>query len=273
MTCTLLVEPASRRIAYVARSAADAGPSEIFLANPEGKRQLWNEQLERHPFDEDLPADLHAQNCSRWVLADGRIVPAPPVPGTGQPAPATEQIQKFDDFLPPDLFAESIEFARSIRWRYGWTSTRDKSVEQSMYWHVDFDGKPPSTNVRSVAEKLEPPFIRALWERLSAGPFHGHTLVRCYANGHTYGVAGAPHIDRKQDGFWSLVFYAGEEWQPAWAGETVFFDRTGDICNVSLPRPNRLVVFPSNILHAARGVERFCPALRICFVFKTRAAA
>ena len=142
-----------------------------------------------------------------------------------------------------------------------------------MYWHHDFDGKPPSHNNECVAGQLESPFIRSMWSRLADGPFHGHTLIRCYANGHTFGVAGAPHVDRRQDGYWSLVFYAVPEWQPGWSGETVFFDRTGDILGVSQPRPNRLVVFPSNVLHAARGVERFCPALRVCFVFKTRAPA
>ena len=185
--------------------------------------------------------------------------------------PASLQIQKFDDFLPPDELARSIEFAKSIRWRFGWTSTGSKTVEQSKYWHVDFDGHVDSQNTDSVVDLLTDPFIRDLWQRLAQGPCRGHTPIRCYANGHTYGVPGAPHIDRKQDGYWSLVFYANARWDPAWAGETVFYDRTGDLCHASLPRPNRLVVFPSNIVHAARPVEQHCTSLRMCYVFKTKA--
>jgi SM-20-related protein len=186
--------------------------------------------------------------------------------------PASLHIQKFDDFLPPEDFAQSVLFAKSIRWGFGWVSNNLKAApDQSKYWHVDFDGRVPSNNTKSVIDKVTDPFIQKMWQRLTEGPCRGHTLIRCYANAHTYGVPGSPHTDRREDGYWSFVYYANDRWDPAWAGETVFYDRTGDLCHASLPRPNRLVAFPSNIVHAARPVEQHCTFLRMCYVFKTKA--
>jgi len=105
---------------------------------------------------------------------------------------------------------------------------------------------------------------------LSAGLLRGHRLIRCYANGHTYGCDGAGHTDAKEPHNYTSVYYPHKFWRPDWAGETVFFnpDKT-DIIGCVYPKPNRMVVFDGRIPHVARGVSRICPALRVTLMFKT----
>ncbi|MBI3293220.1 MAG: 2OG-Fe(II) oxygenase [Deltaproteobacteria bacterium] len=65
----------------------------------------------------------------------------------------------------------------------------------------------------------------------------------------------------------SVLYYANATWEPSWGGETLFFDESGDAaCSVS-PKPGRIAIFNSFLLH--RGgipmrnapVERFVVAI------------
>jgi SM-20-related protein len=49
----------------------------------------------------------------------------------------------------------------------------------------------------------------------------------------------------------------------------LFFNELGDdvLCAV-YPKPNRLVSFPGEIPHVARGISHMCPLLRITLMFK-----
>ena len=102
--------------------------------------------------------------------------------------------------------------------------------------------------------------------------FRATRLIRCYANGTTYGSDGTIHIDSKSDRGFTSVYYSHPAWYPRWAGETVIFnDDKSDIVASVYPKPNRLVVFAGNAPHVARGVSRTCPVLRVTLMFKTLA--
>lgn len=157
-------------------------------------------------------------------------------------------------------------------WKFGWKS---RSTEDAFsFWHRHFAGY---INIAEEANAYdcEPeiadfPLIHDLWFYLSSGPLAGHRLIRCYANGHTYGSDGTVHVDTKLAGSYTSVYYPHRVWSPDWGGETVFFneDRT-DIIACVYPKPNRLVVFDGRIPHVARGVSRLCPVLRVTLMFKT----
>jgi len=178
------------------------------------------------------------------------------------------QLLRFDDFLPEQQVRAVVDDARILSWQFGWKSNLGRN---GSHWHVDLDGGTRTENDASVEHELTHDIARVLWARASAGPMRGHTLIRAYANAHTFGISGNAHMDRRDDGYWSLVYYAVREWRPQWCGETVFLDHTGDIAWSCLPRPNRAIVFPANVMHAARAVDRECHELRVCIVFKTRA--
>ena len=111
------------------------------------------------------------------------------------------------------------------------------------------------------------PIVSTLWQALKAGVMRGHALTRCYANGYPVGAEAVDHAQRF--GF-PGIYYPNLDWDPNYAGETVFFTADGsDIIRSVYPRPNRLVIFPGTIPHVARALTSRCPHLRITLMFKT----
>lgn len=164
-------------------------------------------------------------------------------------------------------------FQANVRWQYGWPQG---TSDPFSHWNIDFLGA--SLKNQSNLEdqlfarpELEP--IANAWRRLAAGPLKGHYLIRCYANAHTFGVEGYPHTDTisaDQVDNYTAVVYLNPVWKRDWAGELVLFDDTGDVFMAVLPRAGRTAIIPGEFVHAARGVSRLCPAVRICIAFKSR---
>jgi SM-20-related protein len=185
---------------------------------------------------------------------------------------APVQVFRHDHFLPPEMAARAFALARALAWHYGWRSAPNA---ESFHWHVDFDGqleqRGGANNEDDITDCLTEPLVREIWEHMKSRHFFGHTLIRCYANAHTFGTPGRFHMDRSADGYYSAILYLSERWDSAWGGELTLRDDSGEVFASYLPRPNRLITIPSNVMHAASGLERTCPDLRRCFVFKTRA--
>jgi SM-20-related protein len=157
-------------------------------------------------------------------------------------------------------------------WKFGWKS--QGKGDTFMFWHRHFGGYlhiSEENNAYDCESELEPfPLIRTLWRQLSGNLLVGHRLIRCYANGATYGSDGTTHTDSTRPGTYTCVYYPHQVWHPDWGGETVFFNRDKtDIIAAVYPRPNRMVVFDGTIPHVARGVSRTCPVLRVTLMFKT----
>ena len=164
-------------------------------------------------------------------------------------------------------------FEKNVRWNYGWPQgTKDPYS----HWNIDFLGAKLRNQDNLESQLFENPNlapIADMWRALAAGPMKGHHLIRCYANAHTYGVEGFPHTDtmnEEQVNNFTAVVYMNPVWKKEWAGELVIFDKAGDVFMAVLPQPGRTAVIAGEYLHAARGVSRICPAVRICIAFKTR---
>ncbi len=185
-------------------------------------------------------------------------------------------IEVFDDVLAPPVQAEVLDFLKLPGWAFGGYS--DPAPGASRYWYKHFagivsDGRAPFDPVE-IATALEQtaPVIAGMWRFLNAGVMVGHQLTRCYANGYPSGAEGGLHLDSNVESHFTAIYYPHVSWHPNWAGETVFFDKTGsDIVASVYPKPNRLVVFRGTVPHVARGVSRLCPELRITLMFKTMA--
>jgi SM-20-related protein len=179
---------------------------------------------------------------------------------------------KVDNLLPEQDRVPLYNFLRHAGWKYGWKSNGKNDIYS--FWHLHFAGhlKKSKTGAYDCAEELKknvPPLFM-LWQNLEQHIFKGHTLIRCYANAHAYGIDGTLHTDSRKDNRYTAVYYPHETWEPNWGGETVLFnqDKT-DIIGGCYPKPNRLFVFKGNIPHLARGVSRTCPVLRITLMWKT----
>ncbi|WP_370153704.1 2OG-Fe(II) oxygenase [Ferrovibrio sp.] len=194
-------------------------------------------------------------------------------------APVTNPgIMKFDNCLRDEDREKIYEFLRQPSWGFGWKA--EPMTDRFSFWHRHFAGPiTPDhyealdhlTPVDCAAElQKEAPLLYGLWAALSASVLRGHRLVRCYANGQTYGSDGSLHTDSMAPNSYTVIYYPHDRWSPNWAGETVFFspDKTDIIASI-YPRPNRMVCFPGTVPHLARGVSRTCPVMRITLMFKT----
>jgi hypothetical protein len=185
-----------------------------------------------------------------------------------------ERFQKRDDFISREMMKSLQDYFQAhVFWTYGWQSNKDEAANFG-HWNHDFlkthrSNQKSSEHILLNHEAHGP--IRDLWLKLKAEVLQDHALVRCYANAHTFGVEGYPHVDSRTPGNYTTICYINPGWKPEWAGETVFFNEFGDIAQAILPKPARVVTFDGRIRHAARGLSRICPAMRVTLMFKTTA--
>jgi SM-20-related protein len=183
-----------------------------------------------------------------------------------------------DDAFDADTHAKIFNYLSLPTWSFGWRS--NPQSDQFAFWHKHFagilgvdrlEGEGEQTQYDCVAElKLNAPLIYDLWVSLSASTLKGNVLMRCYANGLTYGSDGSVHVDCLKERSLTAIYYPHSEWSPNWGGETMLFNATKtDIIACIYPRPNRLAIFSGRIPHVARGVSRKCPEMRITLMFKT----
>lgn len=203
-----------------------------------------------------------------------------PAAARPEPAPKPQTITRMlapgvmvvDDLLANDVRKRVLEFLRHAYWQFGWKSKG--SEDTFSFWHTHFAGhrKARGQKPYECSGELQPfPILHSFWRSLAQAPLYaGHSLIRCYANGQSYGTDGTVHRDSKSEDSYTAVYYPHDHWEPNWAGDTVIFNREQtDIIATIYPRPNRLAVFRGIFPHVARGVSRTCPELRITLMFKT----
>jgi len=179
-------------------------------------------------------------------------------------------IQTFNDFLPHDILDQFDQEIVKRGWHYGWRSraTRKADIPFS-HWNIDFTNA-GGENGLDVVDKLTDPILSA-WNYIKENHFAGARLVRCYINGHTYGVEGYPHKDSIRNGDKTLLVYLNQEWKRDWGGETVFYDKD-QVLYAELPKRNKAILFDGNVYHVAKGVTRACASLRVTLMFKITTA-
>jgi 2OG-Fe(II) oxygenase superfamily len=164
-------------------------------------------------------------------------------------------------------------FAEHVRWKFGWPQGVSDPFS---HWNIDFLNAPLKSQADVESQLFAKPELQAVadvWRALKEGPMRGHYLLRCYANAHTFGVEGHPHtdiVDASQVDNYTAVVYLNPVWKKEWAGELVLFNPANDTICAVLPQAGRAALIPGDIVHAARGVSRQCPAVRVCVAFKSR---
>jgi SM-20-related protein len=174
-----------------------------------------------------------------------------------------DTVRHYDNQIPEDLLTECIVEVERRGWQYGWRSNKKLGFG---HWNVVLSD---SKIEREDVYHLVPESIQRLWDYIQPR-FMPTTpvLVRAYANAHTFGVEGYVHRDSKHDGDQTCIIYYEQDWKPEWAGETVFFDHTGDVIRAVLPRYGRMTIFPGKMKHVGRAVSRICPVARRVLVLK-----
>lgn len=187
--------------------------------------------------------------------------------------PDHPRVRILDGLASPDLAERLSAMADRNVWKYSWRP--NGAGFGYAFWNCDFAGDTDSNMGDCLPELQGRPFVEpilTLWGRLAETIAQGHTLVRVYANGHTYGGGGDIHLDNAPDpSLWTFVYYAHRRWEPNWGGETLIMDDDGvEIAEAVQPRPGRVSWFRGDNPHCARPPSRECPVLRVVYVFKTR---
>jgi Bacterial trigger factor protein (TF)/Bacterial trigger factor protein (TF) C-terminus len=170
------------------------------------------------------------------------------------PNPSEPVLEIIDDLVLAELHTAAWAICAGKGWYFGHGSHPD---DWSRFWKMDLDG---DAVFNAIWEQVRP-----RCEALAGAPLR---VVRQYANGHTYGLGGQPHLDDTLPGSYTLLYYPNPEWKDGWKGETVFYDLAGEISLAVRPRPNRSVFFDSRIPHSGRAPGRLCPALRVTVAYK-----
>lgn len=183
------------------------------------------------------------------------------------------RIEIYDDFFAqPELQAMQRMIA-DVKWRGGWASERE--VPEYTQFSCDFTGTAASNRAEAkgrIKEEYAPPLLAA-WDAIQTKAIRApHTLLRCYANLSRFGIDGIPHRDQAgADDLTCMLYCHKGPWPLEWAGETVLCQGE-EIVKSVMPRENRLLLFPSSMVHIARGVTRTCFEHRIVLVWKSAPA-
>ena len=171
-------------------------------------------------------------------------------------------IKVLDSILPLELKNSADQFVHNLNWKYGWRS--NNSVGYA-HWNADFTDA-IATNGIDIGNQL-PDVLKDLWQYISATHFPNSTLIRCYANSHTFGIEGYPHKDSSRAEDQTAILYLNKTWLREWGGETMIYNGN-TVLHAELPKYNNLLVFPGNLYHKAGAVSRISPELRITLMFK-----
>jgi SM-20-related protein len=167
-------------------------------------------------------------------------------------------IEILENMAPPALHAAAWATCLGKGWHFGHGSNEGAWFR---FWKMDLENDPAFTAIWEHA--------RPRCEALAGAPLR---VIRQYANGHTYGLGGEPHVDDVNPGAYTLLYYPNPEWKDGWEGETVYYDESMEIATAVRPRPNRGAFFDSRILHNGRAPSRICPVLRVTVAYKLEIA-
>jgi hypothetical protein len=176
-------------------------------------------------------------------------------------------VQVFDDAAPADIYDPIADAAGRLTYQWGWRS----QLPQARYWHHELL-RGDRANTKDLADIVRAHPVKAFahyvdWLRSEVVPAETR-LLRYYLNAHTFGTDGSPHTDSEDDGELTLVHFVNTAWRAEYGGETVVFDAAGEIEKAVMPKPNRLMTFPSNRVHGPRPLSKLFLGLRVVLVAK-----
>jgi len=155
-----------------------------------------------------------------------------------------EEVQTCDNIL------------RGFGWRFGFKSdVKDSEQQQNIpFWKLPLDNEPFFTEhmFNLVKERTEMDF----------------ELLEVYCNGQTYGQDGHPHIDNVHGETHTFLYYATQNWNLTWGGQTVFLV-DGQRIGID-PRPNSSILFASSLMHYGEAYNQFCRDLRMTVCYKLK---
>lgn len=176
----------------------------------------------------------------------------------------TADVRVWDGMIPQSELESLVQHIRAHGFKYGWKS--DDDVEYG-HWNHSFAGK--NKKNRDPVESYLDPTCSVVVSRMKQFMPANARIIRCYANCYTFATEGYPHVDSEHPDDITAIIYLNHHWDRRYGGETVFY--SGDeIIKSVVPKFGRMIMFHSDLVHAARGVTRVCPEARMVFVVKAK---
>ncbi|MRX26960.1 2OG-Fe(II) oxygenase [Kangiella sp. HZ709] len=127
----------------------------------------------------------------------------------------------------------------------------------------------------SIEEFKSTPMYSNLLLALSdfTGDASNYHPYRHYCNYASFGDMLYSHRDSSEPGAEiTALWFICTKWHHDWGGETLFYSDEGDAEFVCTPKPGRLVLFDSHLLHAGKAPNRNCLQPRFTFAVKLEKA-
>lgn len=168
-------------------------------------------------------------------------------------------IEVLDAQLDAALLNDLHALSKSIHWQFGWASSREDMIR---FWHSDL--RCLNESDQGALDNIE----RAILSITG----RGHSVVRRYANGHTYGCGSSIHTDGQgRVGFKVVVLFAHPKWEKNWGGELNFYSDRDECIHSITPNPGRIILFSGDVRHAVSSPSRSSSGLRVSLVWKLEA--
>jgi len=172
-------------------------------------------------------------------------------------------IALYDNFLS----LEQIDILHNICSNQEFTITgKSRGVPNNEYQNRD-------VNLIKIINKNDKEFIffKKIEDEISKIMGTEYSSSRSYINAFKFSDASLSHIDYSPLNVKSktALLYCNREWNIDWGGETVFLNelsKNSEIIKSIIPKPGRLVIFDSEIPHAARVPNILYPTYRYTLV-------
>ena len=183
-------------------------------------------------------------------------------------------INVYDDIVPQELAKTIWATLRSKNAPWQWYQRSDADVPDAKFWKLDLGNK--FLNDSSIKKLFDIVNSTLFYDMLEIEYKLGKPNV--YGNGQTMGQDGSAHIDGGDNDLKTILYYPipfhqqpdDAHWKKHWGGETIFYDEDGEIIKSILPKPNRIVIFPGDILHRSASPTRFYGGnLRVTIAYKS----
>jgi len=168
------------------------------------------------------------------------------------------EIRQIDSSISKDI-SESFQYLK-----YGWPSATGGDLR---HWNM-------------MIREIEPPYLFDMrtmpeWTEILEETYNAigidWPIQRAYVNGYTYGTDAGSHTDShhllKDVPMKTAIVYLNDEWDLDWGGETALFEN-GEIIRSVLPKPGRVFIFDSHMLHAARPLSKTFHGIRKILALK-----
>lgn len=194
-------------------------------------------------------------NCPEWKIAVGK----PNFISKNTTMTENRQLDVFSNLLKLEDILICEKILRGPGWFFGFKSDVPEtsvSAEQENipFWKLPLDNEPFFTNH----------FFNIIKSRTGKD----FELLEVYCNGQTYGQDGHPHIDCVWGETHTFLYYATQNWNLTWGGQTIFLI---DSQKVGIdPRPNNGILFTTNLMHYGEAYNQFCRDLRMTVCYKLK---